>query len=145
MTTSDIEVRVAGVSFRPGYPDNLHRLHAVLEQRQVDALGWDKSPHDDSPVPWPDMPTALPATLRRDPDNEHDANAIEIHVAALGRGPGAFIGFVPAHVAERLAPSLDRGDEWRATVSKVMIDPDHEDRPGAVLNLACVTRARQGV
>ena len=42
-------------------------------------------------------------TLRRDPENGHDPNAIEVHFA------GVFLGFIPAIVARDIAPVIDRG------------------------------------
>jgi hypothetical protein len=48
--------------------------------------------------------------LRRDPDNEHDPNAIQVLAA------GAQLGWVPRELAEQLAPALDRGEAWSAIV-----------------------------
>jgi hypothetical protein len=41
--------------------------------------------------------------MRRDPDNEHDPNAIAVHHDKHGQ-----IGFVPRQIAEQLAPALDK-------------------------------------
>lgn len=49
-------------------------------------------------------------TLRRNPDNPHDPNAIEVHV------DGVMVGHIPAHLAARLAPDLDTGFAWHAAV-----------------------------
>ena len=43
-------------------------------------------------------------TLRREPKNPHDKNAI-----GVCHGP-TFLGFVAAELAERIAPLMDRGE-----------------------------------
>ena len=50
--------------------------------------------------------------LRRDPDNEHDANAIAVHA------PGAAeqLGWVPRELAAEIAPLIDAGRPWAAVV-----------------------------
>ena len=128
-TTKSIDFRVAGVSFRPGYPENLRRLHGIIEAKRVASLGWD----DDSDAVDSAAPSDydVEALLIRDPANEHDVNAIEVHVPVLGRQ--SLIGFVPATdppLAAKFAPSMDKGDDWSATVAAVLIDPEHPDRPG---------------
>ncbi len=50
-------------------------------------------------------------TLRRDPGNEHDANAIAVHTVDGGQ-----LGWVPRELAADLAPRLDAGEEWTAIV-----------------------------
>lgn len=100
-------VRVVGVSFAPGYPQNLH---------QVAPLAIDASARGE----------ALAVALRRNPDNPYDANAIEVHVPAID----AMVGHLPAGVAARLAPLMDQGARIGADVFTVAIDPTHPDRPG---------------
>jgi len=58
--------------------------------------------------------TRKEAKLERDPDNEHDSNAIKVIVS------GRQIGFVPSSIAEALAPRMDRGK--RAEVDRLKID-----------------------
>ena len=48
--------------------------------------------------------------LRRDPDNPHDPNAIQVHPA----GDGDQVGWVPRELAAELAPELDAGRPWAA-------------------------------
>lgn len=98
---------VVGVTFCDGYPDNLHRLHALIAEHGRPEEG-------------------IAAVLIRDPDNQHDRNAVQVHVPAIGR-----IGSLPRSVAARVAPSMDDGDQWTAEVTGVRIAQDHEDRPGA--------------
>ena len=102
--------KVVGVSFTPQYPDNLYELD--LAQQQALEAG-----------------EPLVVVLRRDPDNAHDPNAIEVHVPALGEEWG-FIGHLVAPVAARLAPQIDAGERWGGAVTSVKINPDHLDRPG---------------
>jgi HIRAN domain len=47
-----------------------------------------------------------PLELRRDPDNEHDPNAIAVLAG------GAQVGWVPRELAAELAPELDAGRPW---------------------------------
>lgn len=106
---SPFSAKVVGVSFQPGYPDNLHQLNALANEGQGNE----------------------PATvvLKRNPANKFDANAIEVHVPALGDGPG-FIGHLTRPIAARMAPGMDAGEQWVAGIESVLVDPDHMDRPG---------------
>lgn len=99
-----------GVSFTPTYPFNMHAL----------------AEHGASGEP-------LVAILVRNPANAYDSNAIEIHVPALGND--AMIGHIPAPLAARMAPEMDAGGEFMASVSDIRIHPDHPDRPGMTVHL----------
>lgn len=99
--TTPTEYGVVGVSYRPGYPENLINI--------ADAGG------------------DMPVVLDRDAGNEFDPNAVAVHVPGLG---DSHVGFLPRPVALRLAPALDNGERWAAKVSRVTIDPNHPDRPG---------------
>lgn len=102
-------VAVVGVSFVPGYPDNLYAL--VDHDRAVQSRG-----------------ERLAAILVRRPDNPYDANAVEVHIPALGRM--AMIGHVDRDNAARLAPHLDAGVRFHAELVGLRVHPDHLDRPG---------------
>lgn len=115
-----LTTKVVGLTFVDGYPTNLHNLATIHADTQRHALGWTDTPTGDGHVH---------ATLIRNPDNQHDPNAIEVHIPTLGRR-ASMIGHIPRDLAARLAPSLDRGDDWQATVSAVLVDPEHPDRPG---------------
>lgn len=52
--------------------------------------------------------------LRREPDNPHDPHAVQVV-----RRDGAMVGYLSAALAGRLAPRLDRGARYRATVASV--------------------------
>lgn len=99
-------VPVVGVTFVDGYPDNLYALREL----------WDG-------LTWQDEP--LPVILVRNPDNEHDPNAVEIHVPSVGQ-----IGHCSRIIAARLAPSMDDGVEFQAWVHGIRVDPDHPENPG---------------
>jgi hypothetical protein len=69
--------------------------------------------------------------LRRDPDNEHDPNAV-----AVETDTGEQLGFVPRAVAERLAPALDRGRTWSAVVLRERRASPRDPRTGVTMLLA---------
>lgn len=143
---SPFTAKVVGVSFVPGYPGNLHRLNELTN----------RPPH---PGPFPsglrgDMAIMeadnawfaadeawqegrareLPSVvLKRNPDNQYDSNAVEVHVPALGEH--GMIGHMERPLAARLAPDMDSGGRWVAGIEAVLVDPDHEDRPG--ISITC--------
>ena len=51
--------------------------------------------------------------LVRQPDNEHDPNAIAVHFGRL------HIGFVKKAIAARIAPNIDAGERYRAEVKHI--------------------------
>ena len=110
---SPFSAKVVGVSFVPGYPDNLHRLSAASDAARLSG-------------------EPLAAILKRNPQNQYDPNAVEVHVPALG--DGGFIGHLTRPIVARIAPEMDAGDVWLAEVGDVLIDPDHMDRPGISIN-----------
>jgi hypothetical protein len=69
--------------------------------------------------------------LRRDRENEHDANAIAVHAPG-----GAMLGFVPRAVAEELAPALDAGSPWAAVVLREQRGSPRDPRTGLTMLLA---------
>jgi hypothetical protein len=97
-------LRIKGCSFSPEYPDNLYRVQAALVTMEA--------------------PTPIRANLEREPDNPHDPNAIAVSISGVGA-----IGHVPAWQASRLAPELDAGVVWSATVDNVLAHPDHPLNP----------------
>jgi len=138
-----VDFRVVGLTFIDGYPENLHRLRDTDEERRAKALLDGAGDFGDFTV-REEVGEPLPVVLIRNPENEHDENAIEVHVPVLGRV--AMIGHVPRTLAAKLAPSLDRGDTWAAALTAVLIDPEHPDRPGALVTLTCVAKvARENV
>jgi HIRAN domain len=69
--------------------------------------------------------------LRRDPSNEHDANAI-----AVATEDGALLGFVPRELASELAPELDAGRPWSAAVLRELRASPRDPRMGVTMLLA---------
>jgi len=133
--SKNMDLRVVGVTFCDGYPDNLIRLRDVAEERYgtgddnsrwaaIDA--WD----GDGDL----LGEPIPVRLIRNPENEYDENAIEVHVPVLGRY-GTMIGHVPRELAARLAPRMDGGMEFTTVIKAVYVDPEHTDRPGIELRL----------
>lgn len=114
-------VKVVGTTFAPDFPEN---LVALCNMVPPDYEWYAESEEDIQPIP---------ASLVRNPENEYDANAIEVHVDALGSG--SMLGHIPAPVAAKIAPSLDRGDAWEAVVSRIDRHPDHPDNPGVHVRL----------
>jgi hypothetical protein len=72
-----------------------------------------------------------PLELRRDPQNEHDANAIAVHA-----GDGDQVGWVPREIAAELAPDLDAGRSWAAVVLRERRASPREPRSGLTMLLA---------
>lgn len=130
-------VRVVGLSFRPGYPETVLAVADAIEAARVESVR-SAGPWDDLDA-LPEGPTAL---LVRNPGNEFDANAIEVHLPMLGRR--GFIGHVPKELAARWAPKLDAGWTVTATVSAVPINPDHIDRPGLEIAVTLHEPATEG-
>ena len=73
-----------------------------------------------------------PLELRRQPDNEHDPNAIAVHAG------GAQVGWVPREVAAELAPELDEGRRWSALVLREQRRSPRDPRHGLTMLLAPV-------
>jgi hypothetical protein len=113
--------KVVGVTFVDSYPQGLYRLKEIAEQRWLAGSG----PKEDAK--WGSI-EPLPAVLIREPDNPHDANAIEVHIPSLGRY--GMIGHLPAVMAARLAPLMDEGTRYQAAITVVLIHPEHSERPG---------------
>jgi hypothetical protein len=73
-----------------------------------------------------------PLMLRRDPDNQHDANAIAVHAADGGEQ----IGWVPREVAAELAGEIDAGRAWSAVVLREQRPSPRDPRSGLTMLLA---------
>ena len=69
--------------------------------------------------------------LRRDPDNEHDPNAIAVDVPG-----GDQVGWVPREIAAELAPELDAGRAWTAVVLREQRPSPRDPRSGLTILLA---------
>lgn len=114
--------KVVGVTFARGYPVSLTALSDAWQYAELKAA-----------EAGLDAPEHLAALLVRNPDNDHDPNAVEVHVPAAMTE--SHVGHLPANLAARLAPEMDAGEPWRAEVCGVLVHPDHPDRPG--ISLTC--------
>jgi hypothetical protein len=70
--------------------------------------------------------------LRRDPDNPHDPNAIQVHPL----DGGDQVGWVPRELAAELAPQLDAGRPWSAVVLREQRRSPRDPRYGLTMLLA---------
>ncbi len=68
--------------------------------------------------------------LRREPENEHDPNAVAV---CQGEGAHVQVGYLRRPVAAALAPELDRGVRYRATLTAVTGDETKGESLGANL------------
>lgn len=122
MTVTDLPLskvkvcKVVGVTFVPAYPLNL--LHLADMANRCEAAG-----------------ERLPVELVRNPANEYDPNAVEVHVPALG-DRHRMIGHIARDQAASLAPRMDAGEQFVAEVSWCRVDPNHTDRPGIDIAVA---------
>lgn len=120
---SPFSTKVVGVSFVPSYPDNLLALDQ--SQQEAQTLG-----------------EPLVAVLVRNPANQYDSNAIEVHVPALG-SEWAMIGHLTRPIAARLAPGMDAGERWQAMVESVLVHPDNPQNAGISITCARVGEEEQ--
>jgi hypothetical protein len=72
-----------------------------------------------------------PLELRRDPENEHDPNAI----AVFEPGAADQVGWVPREAAAELAPELDAGRPWAAIVLREQRRSPRDERHGLTMLL----------
>ena len=70
-----------------------------------------------------------PLRLERQPDNEHDPNAIAVYA-------GDQLGFVPREIAAELAPEVDAGKPWSAVVLREQRASPRDPRTGITMLLA---------
>ena len=59
--------------------------------------------------------------LVREPDNEHDPNAIRVALAGV-----IYMGYIPRHIAKDLAPQLDAGRNFIAQFVSLNEHPCHD-------------------
>ena len=72
-----------------------------------------------------------PLSLRRDPGNPHDPNAIAVDLPG-----GPQLGWVPREVAAEIAAELDRGVPWSAVVLRERRASPRDPRTGVTMLLA---------
>lgn len=104
------QLKVAGVSFRPNYPDFLLDLNE-------DLLG--------------DNPPEVVFEFCRERTNPYDVNAVKVMVN------GTHVGYIPKNVAVAYASLMDggRADELFVEEFSIDISGKHPDRPGMTLHI----------
>lgn len=113
MPDAAIHVKTVGVSFIEAYPQNFLDLQAML-------------------FDWPGNEPCT-AVLIRNPDNQYDSQAIEVHIPALGeRGR---VGHLPKVMAARIAPEMDAGVPWAAYVRNILVSPAKPQQPGIEITI----------
>jgi hypothetical protein len=70
-----------------------------------------------------------PVNIVRDRTNEADPNAIRVEDT-----DGVVLGFIPSAIAQRLAPELDSGVVFAATI-RPLVNQEYTNRPGAMLHV----------
>lgn len=118
-----VHSQVAGVTFRDAYPENILSL-----------LGRPELDHD-----FDDEPEGIRASLKRDPNNEYDPNAIEVHIPCLGKD--SHVGFLPKALSEKLASRIDNGIHYTVRAVEVNINHDNPRQPGLHVKISESTNA----
>ena len=134
-------VKVVGLTFVDdgrAYPDNVHRVREAHESRFAHFIDGrdDAAPYQaffQIGYAAAALPEPLPIVLIRNPSNEHDTNAVEVHQPSVG----GMLGHLPRDMAARVAPWLDAGNDLRVGVASVLVMPGQEDNPGVAL---CIER-----
>lgn len=97
-------IRVNGVSFRPGYPDNLLGL---------------KSRHPEG--------KDIPVRLEREPNNRFDPNAVKVMIG------GDHVGYIPKAFNTPIQTDMDAGHQFVCRVDEVLILPAKPRQPGLTI------------
>lgn len=105
MMPDQFVTKVVGVSFSPEYPTNIYRIAESVANM-----------------------TAI-CSLHRDPQNEHDENAIRVDVN------GTAIGHIPRLISMILAPKMDSGEKWNASVNAIIVSSADVEKPGLKINV----------
>lgn len=105
MMPDQFVTKVVGVSFSSDYPNNIYRLAESVANM-----------------------TAI-CSLHRDKNNEHDENAIRVDVN------GATIGHIPRLISMILAPKMDSGEKWNASVNAIVVSSANVEQPGLKINV----------
>lgn len=105
MMPDQFTTKVVGVSFSPDYPNNIYRLAESVATM-----------------------TAV-CSIHREPDNEHDANAIRVDVN------GVTIGHIPKLIALILAPKMDAGEKWNASINAIVVSSMNVEQPGLKIDV----------
>ena len=107
----------------------LGREAPQLAERGLYVAGVAGAKHREADVASAELAPGERLELRREPENEHDPNAIAVH------GGGAHLGFVPRELAEEIAPALDAGEPWSAVVLREHRASPRDPRTGLTMLL----------
>ena len=108
----------------------LARDAPLLTERGLHVTGLAGARHRGEALASDALAPGSPLELRREPDNEHDANAIAVHAG------GAQVGFVSRELAAELAGELDAGHSWSAVVLREQRTSPRDPRTGVTMLLA---------
>ena len=108
----------------------LARDAPLLAERGLHVAGLAGARHRGAALATDALAPGCPLELRRDPGNEHDANAIEVYAG------GAQVGFVPRELAAELAAELDAGRPLSAVVLREQRASPRDPRTGVTMLLA---------
>lgn len=115
----------------PDRGDFLGRDAAVLRERGLRVAGVAGARQHHAEALQSDAAApGKPLELRRDPENEHDPNAIAVEAG------GDQVGWVPRDLAAELAPELDAGRPWSAVVLRERRASPRDPRTGLTMLLA---------
>ncbi len=100
-------VRVNGVTYRPGYPQNLLSLGEKYPDGQL-----------------------IPVKLEREPENPFDPRAIKVLIG------DEHVGYIPKAVNQEIQEDLDRGVNYVCRVDEVQVSQKGgAEKPGLVINV----------
>ena len=110
----------------------LARDSAAVAERGLRVLGVaGAARHHGDALGSDDATPGSPLGLRRDPDNEHDPNAIAVETAG-----GLQVGWVPREAAADLAAQIDAGRAWSAVALREQRRSPRDPRHGLTMLLA---------
>lgn len=105
MMPDQFVTKVVGVSFCDDYPNNIYAIAKDVA-----------------------LMTAA-CQLVREPNNQHDGNAIRVDVN------GSTLGHLPRLISLILAPKIDRGERWIASVHSIIVSQENVNQPGLKINV----------
>lgn len=105
MMPDQFVTKIVGISFTPNYPTNVYLLAQDL------ALG------------------NVLCNLIREPENQHDANSIRVDI------DGATLGHIPRLISLILAPKIDAGERWNASLHSIVVSSQNVNQPGLKINV----------
>jgi hypothetical protein len=80
-------------------------------------------------------PNDLSVTLKREPDNQYDSNAVQIVVHIHPLSKRTVIGYVPKELARELAKVMDMGIQVKATLKQIIGGYSYKEMLGALVNI----------